>query len=126
MLPACRRVIDAPARFPRLVPMVDPAIIVADPPSVLRMRRAAERDRRSSKRCRHRLPQSASEQSAGGRKEEWMPEWMTLCLVLVAYFAVMRWVLPRLGVLTRMPNPCDAGSRRHKKPSSEERPGAPG
>jgi hypothetical protein len=29
-----------------------------------------------------------------------MPEWMTLFLVLAAYFAVMRWVLPRLGVLS--------------------------
>jgi hypothetical protein len=29
-----------------------------------------------------------------------MPEWITLLLVLAAYVAVMRWVLPRLGVPT--------------------------
>ena len=29
-----------------------------------------------------------------------MSEWMPLFLVLAAYFAVMRWVLPSLGVPT--------------------------
>lgn len=29
-----------------------------------------------------------------------MPEWMTLFLVLAGYLAVMRWVLPWLGVPT--------------------------
>lgn len=29
-----------------------------------------------------------------------MPQWLTLVLVLAAYFAVMKWVLPRLGVPT--------------------------
>jgi hypothetical protein len=29
-----------------------------------------------------------------------MPEWVVMVLVFAAYFAVMRWVLPRLGVQT--------------------------
>jgi hypothetical protein len=29
-----------------------------------------------------------------------MPEWVVVILLLAAYFAVMRWVLPRLGVPT--------------------------
>lgn len=29
-----------------------------------------------------------------------MPEWFVLAAVLAAYFAVMKWVLPRLGVPT--------------------------
>jgi hypothetical protein len=29
-----------------------------------------------------------------------MPEWLTLLAVLAAYFALMKWVLPRLGVPT--------------------------
>lgn len=29
-----------------------------------------------------------------------MPEWMTFVAVLAAYFAIMRWVLPRFGVST--------------------------
>ncbi len=29
-----------------------------------------------------------------------MPEWIKIVLVVVAYFAVMKWVLPRLGVPT--------------------------
>jgi hypothetical protein len=29
-----------------------------------------------------------------------MPEWVIMVLVFAAYFAVMRWVLPRLGVQT--------------------------
>ncbi len=29
-----------------------------------------------------------------------MPEWLVLAAVLAAYFAVMKWVLPRLGVPT--------------------------
>lgn len=27
-----------------------------------------------------------------------MPEWLQLLLVLAVWFAIMRWVLPRLGV----------------------------
>jgi hypothetical protein len=29
-----------------------------------------------------------------------MPEWLWLLLFFAAYFAVMRWLLPRLGVPT--------------------------
>ncbi len=29
-----------------------------------------------------------------------MPEWLVLAAVLAAYFAVMKWVMPRLGVPT--------------------------
>ncbi len=29
-----------------------------------------------------------------------MPNWLMIALLLVAYFVVMRWVLPRLGVPT--------------------------
>jgi len=29
-----------------------------------------------------------------------MPEWLTLVLFAAGYFAVMKWVLPRLGVPT--------------------------
>jgi uncharacterized ion transporter superfamily protein YfcC len=29
-----------------------------------------------------------------------MPEWLIILLIFVAYFAVMRWVLPALGVRT--------------------------
>jgi hypothetical protein len=29
-----------------------------------------------------------------------MPEWVTFILVVVAYFAIMKWVLPKLGVPT--------------------------
>jgi len=29
-----------------------------------------------------------------------MPEWVTPLALLVAYFVVMRWVLPKLGVPT--------------------------
>ncbi len=29
-----------------------------------------------------------------------MPEWLVMVLVFAAYFAAMRWVLPRLGVQT--------------------------
>ncbi len=29
-----------------------------------------------------------------------MPEWLTLVLMVGGYFALMRWVLPRLGVPT--------------------------
>lgn len=29
-----------------------------------------------------------------------MPEWLGVVLFLAAYFAVMRWVLPRFGVTT--------------------------
>jgi hypothetical protein len=29
-----------------------------------------------------------------------MPEWLTMLLVFGGYFAIMRWVLPRLGVPT--------------------------
>jgi len=33
-------------------------------------------------------------------EENRMPEWVTVVLVLGAYIAVMRWVLPSLGVPT--------------------------
>lgn len=29
-----------------------------------------------------------------------MPEWVTFILIFAAYFAVMKWVLPRLGFHT--------------------------
>jgi len=29
-----------------------------------------------------------------------MPEWVTFILAVVAYFAIMKWVLPKLGVPT--------------------------
>jgi hypothetical protein len=29
-----------------------------------------------------------------------MPDWLLLAAILVAYFAVMKWVLPRFGVST--------------------------
>jgi hypothetical protein len=29
-----------------------------------------------------------------------MPEWVTFTLILVGYLALMKWVLPRLGVPT--------------------------
>jgi hypothetical protein len=29
-----------------------------------------------------------------------MPEWVTFALMLVGYLALMKWVLPRLGVPT--------------------------
>jgi hypothetical protein len=29
-----------------------------------------------------------------------MPEWLVFVLIFAGYFAVMRWVLPRLGVQT--------------------------
>jgi hypothetical protein len=29
-----------------------------------------------------------------------MPDWLTIPLMILAYFAVMKWVLPRLGVPT--------------------------
>ena len=29
-----------------------------------------------------------------------MPEWLTILLFVVGYFAVMKWVLPRFGVST--------------------------
>jgi len=29
-----------------------------------------------------------------------MPEWLEIILFFAAYFAVMRWVLPRFGVTT--------------------------
>jgi len=29
-----------------------------------------------------------------------MSDWLTLLIFLVAYFVVMRWILPRLGVPT--------------------------
>ncbi len=29
-----------------------------------------------------------------------MPEWMTVLLLVAGYIAIMRWVLPRLGVPT--------------------------
>jgi hypothetical protein len=29
-----------------------------------------------------------------------MPEWLTFALAAAAYFAVMKWVLPRFGVPT--------------------------
>jgi hypothetical protein len=29
-----------------------------------------------------------------------MPEWLTILLVLLLYIALMRWVLPKLGVPT--------------------------
>ena len=36
-----------------------------------------------------------------GRKgTKTMPDWLMVVLLLVAYFVVMRWVLPRLGVPT--------------------------
>jgi len=40
-----------------------------------------------------------------------MPEWMTVLLLVAGYIAIMRWVLPRLGVPTWMSDRCDAGSR---------------
>ncbi len=29
-----------------------------------------------------------------------MPEWLTIVLAVAAYFALIKWVLPRLGVPT--------------------------
>jgi hypothetical protein len=29
-----------------------------------------------------------------------MPEWLVLVLIIVGYFAVMRWLLPAIGVQT--------------------------
>jgi hypothetical protein len=29
-----------------------------------------------------------------------MPDWLTLALIFAAYFALMKWVLPRFGVPT--------------------------
>jgi hypothetical protein len=29
-----------------------------------------------------------------------MPEWLTMALVAAGYFALMKWVLPKMGVAT--------------------------
>lgn len=59
-----------------------------------------------------------------------MPDWLFIPLVIFGYFALMKWVLPSLGVPTCMSNSCDAAFRRppasvseqEKKPPTVESP----